>query len=192
MPTRHRIGTSASGLRIRTAAQFEPRMDRPLGIVFARRGIAKKDEDGIPETAGDKPAVATDDLRDAVLKGADRFEQILETDPVGSRCHAYRFARHDGDLPAFGFVVFRDRHPVGKFWQQLPRDLRRMVRHLGLRGLSAEQIPVVVARDRGGATENLPTYLSWRRTLEAIPESGDPVPWIAAAAGLGPYQHGMR
>jgi hypothetical protein len=36
--------------------QFEPRVDRLLGVVFVRRGIAEKDEDGIPETAGYKPA----------------------------------------------------------------------------------------------------------------------------------------
>jgi len=47
-------------------------------------------------------------------------------------------------------------------------------------------------RFHGVATENLPTYLSWRRTLEAIPADGDPAPWIAAAAGLGPYQHEIR
>ncbi len=44
-------------------------------------------------------------------------------------------------------------------------------------------------RSHGVATENLPIYLSWRRTLEAMAADGDPAPWIAAAAGLGPYQH---
>ena len=44
-------------------------------------------------------------------------------------------------------------------------------------------------RFHGVATENLPTYLSWRRTLEAMPAAGNPALWIAAAAGLGPYQH---
>jgi transposase-like protein len=47
-------------------------------------------------------------------------------------------------------------------------------------------------RFHGVATENLSTYLSWRRTLEAMPAAGDPAPWIAAAAGLGPYQHDMK
>ena len=85
--------------------QFEPGADRLLGVVLVRRGIAEKDEDGVPETAGDKPAVAANDLRDAVLKGADRFEQILETDPVGSRRHADGFARHGGDLATLGFTM---------------------------------------------------------------------------------------
>src|SRR5271165_3317607 len=34
-------------------------------------------------------------------------------------------------------------------------------------------------RFRGVATENLSTYLSWRRTLEAMPAGRDPAPWIA-------------
>jgi hypothetical protein len=42
------------------------------------------------------------------------------------------------------------------------------------------------------ARENLATYLSWRRTLEAMPADGDPALWIAVAAGLGPYQHDLR
>ncbi len=47
-------------------------------------------------------------------------------------------------------------------------------------------------RFHGVATENLQTCLSWRRTLEAMPPAHDPELWIAAAAGLGPYQHKMR
>ena len=47
-------------------------------------------------------------------------------------------------------------------------------------------------RFHGVATENLPTYLSWRRTLEAMPENGGPALWIAAATGLGPYQHNLQ
>lgn len=40
-------------------------------------------------------------------------------------------------------------------------------------------------RFHGVATENLQTYLSWRRTLEAMPD-GDPELWIPAAAGFRP------
>lgn len=47
-------------------------------------------------------------------------------------------------------------------------------------------------RFHGVATENLPTYLSWRRTLEALDDANDPRAWIMAAAGIGPYQHDMR
>ncbi len=43
-------------------------------------------------------------------------------------------------------------------------------------------------RFHGVATENLPTYLNWRRTLEALDERSDPNAWILAAAGMGPYR----
>jgi len=38
------------------------------------------------------------------------------------------------------------------------------------------------------ATENLPNYLSWRRTIEALSSASRPNAWIMGAAGLGPYQ----
>jgi transposase-like protein len=43
-------------------------------------------------------------------------------------------------------------------------------------------------RFHGVATKNLPNYLSWRRTLEALGAAPNPEAWIKAAAGLGPYQ----
>lgn len=43
-------------------------------------------------------------------------------------------------------------------------------------------------RFHGVATDNLPNYLSWRRTLEAFVNASTPDAWIRAAAGLGPYQ----
>lgn len=43
-------------------------------------------------------------------------------------------------------------------------------------------------RFHGVATENLPNYLSWRRTIEAFSSASTPDAWIRAAAGLGPYQ----
>jgi len=47
-------------------------------------------------------------------------------------------------------------------------------------------------RFHGVATENLPTYLSWRRTLEALDNNSDPNAWIMAAAEMGPYQHELE
>lgn len=43
-------------------------------------------------------------------------------------------------------------------------------------------------RFHGVATDNLPNYLSWRRTIEAFANAASPEAWIRAAAGLGPYQ----
>ena len=121
-PAPHRrVGTGPQTPDRRT--QFEPCPDRPLGVVLVRRGIAEKDENGVSETVGDEPAVATDNLRDAMLKGADRLEQILETASVGSRRDADSFARHGGDLPTFGFIVLRATHLAGKCRLNLRRDL---------------------------------------------------------------------
>ena len=43
-------------------------------------------------------------------------------------------------------------------------------------------------RFHGVATKNLPSYLSWRRTIEALSTNSVPDAWIMGAAGLGPYQ----
>jgi len=43
-------------------------------------------------------------------------------------------------------------------------------------------------RFHGVATKNLPNYLGWRRTLEALAQEANPKRWILAAVGLGPYQ----
>jgi len=43
-------------------------------------------------------------------------------------------------------------------------------------------------RFHGVATDKLPNYLSWRRTIEAFSNAATPEAWIRAAAGLGPYQ----
>ena len=40
----------------------------------------------------------------------------------------------------------------------------------------------------GVATKNLPSYLGWRRALEAWGHQIDPPNWIKGAIGNGPYQ----
>lgn len=43
-------------------------------------------------------------------------------------------------------------------------------------------------RFHGVATKNLPNYLGWRRTLEALGSNASPAHLILGAIGLGPYQ----
>jgi hypothetical protein len=43
-------------------------------------------------------------------------------------------------------------------------------------------------RFHGVATKNLPNYLGWRRTLEALGRNATPEALILGAIGLGPYQ----
>lgn len=47
-------------------------------------------------------------------------------------------------------------------------------------------------RFHGVATEYLPSYLSWRRTIEAFREASTPEAWVMAAAGMGPYLRTSR
>ena len=47
-------------------------------------------------------------------------------------------------------------------------------------------------RFHGVATANLPNYLSWRRTIEAMATASTPDFWIMGAAGLGPYQQNTQ
>lgn len=44
----------------------------------------------------------------------------------------------------------------------------------------------------GVATRNLPNYLSWRRTIEALGNASTPEAWIMGAAGMGPYLRRSR
>ena len=47
-------------------------------------------------------------------------------------------------------------------------------------------------RFHGVATANLPNYLSWRRTIEALGTGSTQDAWIMGAAGLGPYQQTLQ
>jgi len=42
-----------------------------------------------------------------------------------------------------------------------------------------------IRRFHGVATKNLPTYLSWRRTIEALGDRMKPEAWIMGAAAIG-------
>jgi hypothetical protein len=44
----------------------------------------------------------------------------------------------------------------------------------------------------GVATKNLPSYLSWRRTIERLGVASTPEAWIMGAAGMGPYLQTSR
>jgi len=57
---------------------------------------------------------------------------------------------------------------------------------------SSEVLLIEERRFHGVATVNLPNYLSWRRTIEALGAASEPQAWIMGAAGLGPYQQASR
>jgi hypothetical protein len=43
-------------------------------------------------------------------------------------------------------------------------------------------------RFHGVATRNLPSYLGWRRAIEAWGDNANPQSWLLGALGNGPYQ----
>ena len=45
-----------------------------------------------------------------------------------------------------------------------------------------------LGRFHGVATKNLPNYLGWRRTLEAMGQDANAAAMIIGAIGMGPYQ----
>ena len=47
-------------------------------------------------------------------------------------------------------------------------------------------------RFHGVATANLPNYLSWRRTIEALGDQSTEEAWIRGAAGLDRYQQTLQ
>jgi transposase-like protein len=62
--------------------------------------------------------------------------------------------------------------------------------HLHINGVNAYhgRLKQWLARFNGVATKNLPSYLGWRRALEAWGDQLAPTNWIRGAIGNGPYQ----
>jgi transposase-like protein len=62
--------------------------------------------------------------------------------------------------------------------------------HLHLNNVNAYhgRLKQWLARFNGVATKNLPSYLGWRRALEAWGDRATPQNWIKSAIGNGPYQ----
>jgi hypothetical protein len=62
--------------------------------------------------------------------------------------------------------------------------------HLHINNVNADhgRLKQWLNRFKGVATKNLPSYLGWRRALEAWGQQVDPQAWIKGAIGNGPYQ----
>ena len=62
--------------------------------------------------------------------------------------------------------------------------------HLHINNVNAyhSRLKQWLSRFNGVATKNLPNYLGWRRTLEALGPNASAAAIILGAMGLGPYQ----
>jgi transposase-like protein len=93
----------------------------------------------------------------------------------------------DGGLPIAGFarragIPFHAVPSPGKPAPEAP--------HLHINNVNAyhSRLKQWLSRFNGVATKNLPTYLGWRRALEAWGDKLEPPNWINGAIGNGPYQ----
>jgi hypothetical protein len=93
----------------------------------------------------------------------------------------------DGDKPLAAFarkarIPFHAIPSPGKPTAEAP--------HLRINNVSAyhSRLKQLLTRFNGVATKNLPSYLGWRRALEAWGEQLAPQTWIKGAIGNGPYQ----
>ena len=127
-------------------------------------------------------------------KGAT-FDAVLPQDDNASIAAALRgvvtAANHlvgDGGKPLAAFarkarIPFHAVPSPGKPTPEAP--------HLHINNVNAyhSRLKQWLNRFNGVATKNLPSYLGWRRALEAWGERLDPPNWLLGAIGNGPYQH---
>ena len=71
-----------------------------------------------------------------------------------------------------------------------PGKPTREAPHLHLNNVNAYhgRLKQWLNRFNGVATKNLPSYLGWRRALEAWGDQATPQSWVKGAIGNGPYQ----
>jgi transposase-like protein len=93
----------------------------------------------------------------------------------------------DGGRPIAGFarragIPFHAVPAPGKPSPEAP--------HLHINNVNAyhSRLKQWLTRFNGVATKNLPSYLAWRRAIEAWGDKLEPPNWISGAIGTGPYQ----
>ena len=155
-----------------------PRKSRKRGGKSAKRGLSGEQVPVI--VARDRQGATTD----AVLPKLNRMSIAAALGGVVTSANAFccdggtaiiAFARHAGIL---AHILPRP----GKPNPQAP-DF-----HLNNVNAYHGRLKEWLRRFHGVATKNLPNYLGWRRTLEALGPQITPQAMILGAIGLGPYQ----
>ena len=80
----------------------QPSPYRSLGIVFMGLGIAKVDQESIPEKLRNVPVIALDHLGAGGLIGPDHVPVVFRVELAGERGGVHQVTEQHGELPAFG------------------------------------------------------------------------------------------
>lgn len=159
-----------------------PRKSRKRGGVSAKRGLSAEQIPVI--VARDRRGATTD----AVLAKLDR---VSIAGALGSVVTSANTFCCDG---GGAIVAFARR--AGIIAHVLPRPGKPSPAapdfHLNNVNAYHGRLKEWLRRFHGVATQNLPNYLGWRRTLEALGQNAAPAAMILGAIGLGPYQQTTR
>jgi len=155
-----------------------PRKSRKRGGKSARRGLSTEQ---IPVlVARDRQGATTD----AVLPRLNRVSIAAALDGVVTPANAFCC---DGGT---AIVAFARRAGIAAHVLPMPGKPNPKAPDFHLNNVNAYhgRLKEWLRRFHGVATKNLPNYLGWRRTLEALGENATSAAMLLGAIGLGPYQ----
>jgi len=158
-----------------------PRPARKRGGKAGKRGLSKEQ---IPVIVARDRAGAT---LDAVLPRLDAHSIMAA--PGGAIAPATDFCCDGTALTAFARRAKLKLHVL-----PAPGHPKPEAPELHINNVNADhgRLKEWIRRFHGVAAKNLPTYLSWRRTIEALGDRMKPEAWIMGAAAIGPYQQLTR
>jgi transposase-like protein len=159
-----------------------PRKSRKRGSKSAKRGLSAEQIPII--VARDRQGATTD----AVLPRLNRVSIAAALDGVVTPANAFCC---DGGT---AIVAFARRAGIAAHVLPMPGKPNPKAPEFHLNNVNAYhgRLKEWLRRFHGVATKNLPNYLGWRRTLEALGQQTTPQAMILGAIGLGPYQQATR
>ena len=155
-----------------------PRKSRKRGGKSAKRGLSAEQIPVI--VARDRHGATTD----AVLPKLNRVSIAAALDGVVTP--ANQFCCDGGTA----IVAFARRAGIAAHVLPMPGKPNPKAPDFHLNNVNAYhgRLKEWLRRFHGVATKNLPNYLGWRRTLEALGQNATAAAMILGAMGLGPYQ----
>lgn len=155
-----------------------PRKSRKRGGKSAKRGLSAEQIPVI--VARDRQGATTD----AVLPKLNRVSIAAALDGVVSPANEFCC---DGGT---AIVAFARRAGIAAHILPMPGKPKPNAPDFHLNNVNAYhgRLKEWLRRFHGVATKNLPNYLGWRRTLEALGQNATSAAMILGAIGLGPYQ----